>query len=101
MSTGPESVSPTIWAWRILSEDHSDKQDNDCLVERVANPRPENPRAKQFFLDSNSIQVWLIKEPVSLVLKVHDSPVEADNACEAHIVELVDPSFIQGLSAEH
>ena len=86
MPARPESVSPSILNRGILRENHSNEQNNHCLVERVGYPRPEDSRAEQLFLYSNSIQVWFIKESVSIILEIHDAPVEADSASKAHVV---------------
>ena len=86
MPACPESVSPSILNRRVLRENHSNEQNNHCLVERVGYPRPEDSRAEKLFLYSNSVQVWLIKESISIILEIHDAPVEANSASEAHVV---------------
>ena len=83
-----------------MCENQANEQNSDGLDQSVSNPAPENTRTKELLLDSDLVEVWLIQKTDPFVLEVHDSPIETYGTCEADIVLLVDPGFVERLTTE-
>ena len=68
------------------------------MIQGVELPTPEDLEVEHLSFHTDSVKHWLLDEPLLLVLKVKQAPVEECGSREADIVKLINPGFVECLA---